>query len=342
MKWLSRNGFVIMLILVVCLTGCNMSSDKEGHGNNNQGQSDVQPLRSLDTNQGGNLLQSNGDAVIPILNHEGGEYIPLRQLAETLEFQYDWNPTTERVRIGDNDVAYEIPTGSTQAIKEDEPIHLQSPPISLQGNTYITKDAVEALFGDIMSHIWTTNELRIQPSEEMSTEEAERLPDFQDDPNDPYKDDADTSFIPTTVSAGFGDVALTNANPNKLLNTAKKYIGVKYEFGAGPYPQTNRFDCSTYTKFVYGKHNVKLSRLSRNQAKEGISVSKNNLHKGDLMFFYLPGRYKSNKIVGHVGIYMGNGKMIHASTKPKNGVQITSINKAFWKKTYLKSRRVIS
>jgi cell wall-associated NlpC family hydrolase len=319
MKWLSRNSFVAMLILVVCLTGCNMSSDKEGQGNSNQGQSEVQPLRSLDTNQGGNLIQSNGDAVIPILNHEGSEYIPLRQLAETLEFQYDWNPTTARVRIGDNDVAYEIPTSSSQAFKEDEPIHLQSPPISIQGNTYITKDTVEALFGDIMSHIWTTNELRIQPSEEMSAEEADRLPDFQ----------------------GFGDVALTNANPSKLLNTAKEYIGVKYEFGAGPYPQTKRFDCSTYTKYVYGKHNVNLSRLSRNQAKEGISVSKSNLRKGDLMFFYLPGRYKSNKIVGHVGIYMGNGNMIHASTKPKNGVQITSINKAFWKKTYLKSRRVI-
>jgi len=59
-----------------------------------------------------------------------------------------------------------------------------------------------------------------------------------------------------------------------------------------------------------------------------------------LMFYYVPGRFKSNKVVGHVGIYMGNQRMIHASPEPKNGVQISSIDKAYWKMTFLRAKRV--
>ncbi len=354
MKRLSHTCFVGMLALVLLLTGCmNAKTDKQGQGDSNQGQqaqgdeTNTRRVRNLDFDNGNNddrklIPTEEQDAVIPIFNHQGNEYISLRKLTDVLEFRLDWNPDTQRLRVGDNDVAYEIQANSTDALKENELVNLMNPPVTIEGVTYIPRDAVEAIFGEAMDHTWTTKELRIQPSEDMSAEEAEKLPDFQDDPNDPNKEELDTSFLSTEVSAGVGDLALTNVNSSKLISTAKKYIGVKYLFGAGPYPKSNRFDCSTYTQYVYAKHNVKLPRLSRNQAKKGYAVSRTNLRKGDLMFFYLPGRYKSNKIVGHVGIYMGNGKMIHSSTKPKNGVQITSINKTFWKKTYLKSRRVAS
>jgi hypothetical protein len=54
----------------------------------------------------------------------------------------------------------------------------------------------------------------------------------------------------------------------------------------------------------------------------------------------VPGRFKTDKIVGHVGIYMGNNQMIHASPKPKDGVQITNINQPYWKKTFLSAKRL--
>ncbi|MEX2414829.1 MAG: NlpC/P60 family protein [Paenibacillaceae bacterium] len=350
MKRLFYAMFITMLAVLILLSGCmNMSADKVGQGKSNQGQqaqgeeSGAYRVRNMDIDNGNKVIQTNEQAaVIPILNHQGLEYISLRKLTEVLEFQLDWNPETQRLRVGDNDVAYEISTNSKDALVEDEVVNMANPPVTIEGVTYIPRDAVETIFGEAMNYTWTTRELRIQPNEDMSLEEAEKLPDFQDDPNDPNKESLDTSFLSTEVTTGFGDLALTNVNSTKLIQTAKKYIGVKYVFGAGPYPRTKRFDCSTFTQYVYGKYNVNLPRLSRTQAKKGVSVSRTNLRKGDLMFFYLPGRYKSNKIVGHVGIYMGNGKMIHSSTKPKNGVQITSINKDFWKKTYLKSRRVAS
>jgi cell wall-associated NlpC family hydrolase len=91
---------------------------------------------------------------------------------------------------------------------------------------------------------------------------------------------------------------------------------------------------------VFAKQGVELPRLARNQAKRGTLVSRKNLRKGDLLFFYVPGRFRSNKIVGHVGIYIGNNKMIHSYPAPRNGVQIDSINKAYWKKTFLRAKRV--
>ncbi len=351
MKRLSHTLFIGMLAMSILLTGCMNTTDKQDQGQNNQGQqaqgekSKTHRVRNMDFNQanGSKIIRTKEqDAVIPIFNYQGQEYISLRELTEVLEFRLDWNPETQRLRVGDNDVAYEVETNSKGALKEDEAVQLVNPPVSVEGVTYITRDAVETIFGDAMNHTWTTKELRIQPSEGMSEEEAEKLPDFQDDPNDPNKENMDTTLLSTEALASMDNLALINVNSSKLISTAKRYIGVKYDFGAKPYPKSNRFDCSTFTQYVYGKHNVKLPRLSRSQAKKGYAVSRTNLRKGDLMFFNLPGRYKSNNIVGHVGIYMGNGKMIHSSTKPKNGVQITSINKTFWKKNYLKSRRVAS
>src|SRR5690606_7597956 len=124
---------------------------------------------------------------------------------------------------------------------------------------------------------------------------------------------------------------LKNINMNAMLRTAKRYLGVKYKFGAKPYPQSKRFDCSTFTQYVYGKYGVSLPRTARAQTRKGTAVSRKNLRKGDLMYFYVPGRFKKQKTIGHVGIYIGNQKMIHASPQPKNGVQITNINKPYWK-----------
>jgi cell wall-associated NlpC family hydrolase len=69
-------------------------------------------------------------------------------------------------------------------------------------------------------------------------------------------------------------------------------------------------------------------------------VSRQSLRRGDLLFFYVPGRFKSNNVVGHVGIYIGNRQMIHAGTEPKNGVQIRSIDRDYWKRTFLSAKRV--
>ncbi len=72
---------------------------------------------------------------------------------------------------------------------------------------------------------------------------------------------------------------------DNLIEASKKYAGAPYEFGAGPYAETRKFDCSSFTQHVYGKFGVILKRESRAQATQGVAVGRNELRKGDLLFF---------------------------------------------------------
>ncbi|KRF04547.1 hypothetical protein ASG89_22155 [Paenibacillus sp. Soil766] len=121
----------------------------------------------------------------------------------------------------------------------------------------------------------------------------------------------------------------------ELILTAQKYLGTPYVFGA-KYGQTKTMDCSSFTKTVFAKYGITLPRVSRDQAKEGTFVSKSNLQTGDLVFFTT---VDSGKKIGHVGIYVGNGMMIH--TYGEGGVKFTSINKDWWADHYVTARRVI-
>ncbi|GIQ64575.1 hypothetical protein PACILC2_31430 [Paenibacillus cisolokensis] len=76
---------------------------------------------------------------------------------------------------------------------------------------------------------------------------------------------------------------------------------------------------------------INLPRTSKAQSKVGKYVSKSNLKVGDLVFFYSP--------IHHVGIYIGNGKIIHTYGDP--GVTISTIKSGWWSKNYTTARRVL-
>ena len=87
---------------------------------------------------------------------------------------------------------------------------------------------------------------------------------------------------------------------------AKSMLGKKYKWGGdGPY----RYDCSGFTKEVFEENGIELPRQAKEQAKVGIKVYQHQLRKGDLVFF----TSKNHTTINHVGIYLGNGKFIHAS-----------------------------
>jgi cell wall-associated NlpC family hydrolase len=129
--------------------------------------------------------------------------------------------------------------------------------------------------------------------------------------------------------------AASTSKADKIISLGKKYLGVKYRFGA-PSGSTSAFDCSSFTQYVFGKYGVKLPRVSSAQAKRGYKVAKSNLKKGDLVFFTVP---RTGKNIGHVGIYVGNNKMLHTYGKP--GVTYSSMNTTYWKSRYVTARRVL-
>ena len=96
------------------------------------------------------------------------------------------------------------------------------------------------------------------------------------------------------AAAPSGDVAA-------VLETALAQVGDTYVWaGSGP----DGFDCSGLTSYAYAAAGVALPHSSRAQSQMGVAVSRSELQPGDLVFFGSP--------VYHVGIYVGNGKMVHA------------------------------
>ena len=126
----------------------------------------------------------------------------------------------------------------------------------------------------------------------------------------------------------------SNSKVEKVINIAKQQLGKPYGWGAeGP----NSFDCSGLVYYSYKNGaGITLPRASKSQASAGRYVSKSNLKAGDLVFFNTNG-----KGISHVGIYIGDGKMIH-STKPGDVVKTTSINSSYYKNRFVTARRIVN
>jgi cell wall-associated NlpC family hydrolase len=123
----------------------------------------------------------------------------------------------------------------------------------------------------------------------------------------------------------------------KVEKNAKKLLGLKYVWGAtGP----NKFDCSGFTQKVYKTAGIKIPRNSRAQAKVGQYIKYENLQKGDMVFFDT-NRKKTGR-VNHVGIYLEDGKFIHASSGNKKVVITNFDKKRYYKSRFLWGRRIIN
>jgi len=131
--------------------------------------------------------------------------------------------------------------------------------------------------------------------------------------------------LPENLSHG------SNYISRRIVNTSMQYIGVPYVFG-GNSPRTG-LDCSAYVKLVYSQVGINLPRTADAQYEVGTPVSTADLLPGDAVFFetYAPG-------ASHVGIYIGDGNFIHASSS--KGVTISSLGAAYYSSHYLGARRM--
>ncbi|RUS49045.1 C40 family peptidase [Cohnella sp. AR92] len=143
----------------------------------------------------------------------------------------------------------------------------------------------------------------------------------------------------TVTTAAASSAALTSSQKaDKIIALAESLKGkVTYKFNVNNSSKLI-FDCSSFTKYVFGKYGVSLPWSSQKQSKAGTYVSKSNLKKGDLIFLSVgkPG------VVNHVGIYIGNGKFIHNTIGAHwNGLLVSDINSSTYSKRYVTARRVL-
>lgn len=118
-----------------------------------------------------------------------------------------------------------------------------------------------------------------------------------------------------------------------IIKEARKWIGTPYKYGGKSRKGT---DCSGMVMTVFDSAlGIKLPRSSREQHKFCREVPCDAIEPGDLVFF---GSVKRSGSVNHVGLYIGNGKMIHASTS--RGVMESSVNEAYWRERFYAVGRI--
>ena len=142
--------------------------------------------------------------------------------------------------------------------------------------------------------------------------------------------DVDTTK-PTTL-APFGRSFISAKQGNAIATTAQTFMGIPYVFGG---TTTKGFDCSGLVQYVFKMHGLTIPRLADEQYNLGKSAKVGQLKAGDLVFFttYTAG-------VSHCGIYIGDGKFLHASSS--KGVKIDSLDNEYWKPRFVGARKVVS
>lgn len=125
------------------------------------------------------------------------------------------------------------------------------------------------------------------------------------------------------------------ATGNSIVDRAYQYLGVRYRWAGNT--SRSGFDCSGFVSHVMRTHGVSLPRTSAEQSRVGVPVDKGSLRSGDLVFF----RTSRGTRINHVGIYVGNGRFIHASSGQRR-VTVSSLNEGYYARRFVAARRVVS
>ncbi len=119
---------------------------------------------------------------------------------------------------------------------------------------------------------------------------------------------------------------------NDIVRTAYAFRGTPYRYGGSA---RGGFDCSGFTSYLYRKKGISLPHSARGQFETGQHVDKNGMKAGDLVFFHTV-----TKGISHVGMYVGNGKFVHASSRRSGGVRVDNLNSGYYQERFRGARRM--
>lgn len=128
-------------------------------------------------------------------------------------------------------------------------------------------------------------------------------------------------------------VVSASANGNAIAQYALQFVGYPYVYGGS---SPSGFDCSGFVRYVCSQKGYSVKRTASAQMDNGTPVSYSQLQSGDLVFF---NNGNSSKRATHVGIYIGNGQFVHASTST-TGVIISDMNSAYYTTGFVGARRL--
>ena len=136
---------------------------------------------------------------------------------------------------------------------------------------------------------------------------------------------------PPRAASATAAVNAENMDVSRAADHALAMVGAPYRYGG---VDPDGFDCSGLIHYSFRRVGIALPRDTRSLRRIGIEIDMDDLVKGDLVFFDQEGKKSS-----HVGIYLGNGKFVHA---PSTGgkVRADKIDLAYWRKHFTEARRI--
>ena len=136
-----------------------------------------------------------------------------------------------------------------------------------------------------------------------------------------------------TTQGGYTGGTVMRGSGQDVANFALQFVGYNYKWG-GSSPETG-FDCSGFVYYVYKQFGYTMNRVAQDQVKNGVAVEPSALQPGDVLCFYSGSSY-----IGHSGIYIGDGKFVHASNST-TGVIISELS-GYYSARGFAARRIIA
>lgn len=148
----------------------------------------------------------------------------------------------------------------------------------------------------------------------------------------------ETNDLPPLLSQRYNRFEPDNL-PERLCEQAQHYLKTPYRWG-GSLQTGKSTDCSGFVQYLYRKANIYLPRASADQAQVGRlaarSLDFSRLLPGDVLFFRNGGRH-----IGHEGIYLGEGKMIHAASH-SSGVTVSDLSQPYYRRNFVVAKRLFA
>ncbi len=144
---------------------------------------------------------------------------------------------------------------------------------------------------------------------------------------------ADTASPAVAAASGVPEAGKADASiKDRLLRVAQRMLAVPYRFGG---TTLWGLDCSGFVQKTFAFLDLALPRSAREQFREGAKVAKADLSPGDLVFFRTYAKYPS-----HVGIYLGDNRFVHASSRERK-VTVESLDTPYYVKRYIGAKRLL-
>ncbi|WP_179232915.1 C40 family peptidase [Paenibacillus rigui] len=257
-------------------------------------------------------------------------YVTLNDLCKTLQLRMKWQQETATVSLGDYAPEYVLQVGSTDATKAGKAMKLPQSPILSNSEVLLPVCSIGSLFQDELQFTVMEKSIQFSPVKQASIKASFHIGEATEKPS---------GEVGSHKIRAKG--ARTQGSADDLVQRARRYVGVGYEFAAAPFPESGTFDASSYLQYIFQHEGIPLARSLSEQAEQGTRVQPDKLQKGDVLFFQEAYRYRTSH-AAHAGLYIGDYQMIHAAPEPKKGVQISRIDTVYWNDRFVKAQRMVA